>query len=71
MKDLILKYALQNALRYDGKANAGAVIGKVLSENPALKKEIAKISKEVQQIVKEVSSMPLDKQKKNTIYLTR
>ena len=63
MKDVILKYALQNALKYNGKANAGAVIGKVLSENPALKKEIAKLGKEIQQIVKEVNSMPVEKQK--------
>ena len=38
MKDLILKYALQNAVRFKGKAHIGAVIGKVLAENPELKK---------------------------------
>jgi len=65
MKDLILKYALQNAVKYDGKANPGAVIGKVLSENPELKKEIASISKEIQKIVKEVNLMKLEKQKEN------
>src|SRR3989344_2077881 len=32
MKDLILKYALQNAVRYKGKANIGAVIEKVQEE---------------------------------------
>ncbi len=63
MKDLILKYALQNAVRYNGKANPGAIIGKVLSENPSLRKDIAKISKEIQKIVKEVNSMKAEEQK--------
>ncbi len=62
MKDLILKYALQNAVRYNGKANPGAVIGKVLSENPSLKSKIKEIAKEVQKTVKEVNSMRLEKQ---------
>jgi len=63
MKDLILKYALQNAVRYNGKANLGAVIGKVLSENPALKRKIKEVSKEIQRIIKEVNSISLEKQK--------
>lgn len=63
MKDLILKYSLQNAVRYNGKANPGAIIGKVLSENPSLKKDIARISKEIQKIVKEVNSMKAEEQK--------
>ncbi len=36
MQDNIKKYALQNAVKFDGKANIGAVIGKVLSDNPLL-----------------------------------
>ena len=47
MKELILKYALQNAVKYQGKANIGAVIGKVLAENPKLKKDTKKLSKEI------------------------
>ena len=55
MKDLILKYALQNAVRYKGKANIGAVIGKVLAENPELKKDTKKLSQEIKKIVDEVN----------------
>ncbi|MCH8328891.1 MAG: hypothetical protein IIB81_00690, partial [Nanoarchaeota archaeon] len=51
MKDLILKYALQNAVKYKGKANIGAVIGKVLAENPGLKKDMKKLSKEIKKTV--------------------
>jgi glutamyl-tRNA synthetase len=64
MKDLILKYALQNAVKFRGKANIGAVIGKVLAENPGLKKDMKKLSKEIKEIVDEVNSLGLEKQKK-------
>jgi len=47
MDDLILKYALQNAVKFKGKAHIGAVIGKVLAENPKLKKDMKKVSKEI------------------------
>ena len=39
---MIEKYVLQNAVKFNGKANSGAVVGKVLQENPDLKKEIKK-----------------------------
>lgn len=42
LKKDIEKYALHNAVKYGGKANAGAVIGKLLSEKPELKGIITK-----------------------------
>lgn len=62
-KELILKYALQNAVFYGGKANAGAVMGKVLSENPGLKKDIAKLGKEIAEAVKAVNKLKPAEQK--------
>lgn len=47
MKGLILKYALQNAVKFKGKANIGAVIGKVLAENPELNNVIKNIDVEI------------------------
>ncbi len=58
-KDLILKYALQNAVNFKGKANPGAVIGKVLAESKSDPKEVAI---EVNKIIKEVNSMKLEDQ---------
>jgi len=63
MKELILKYALQNAVKYKGKSNIGAVIGKVLAENPELKKKAKKLSNEIKKIVHHVNSLSIDKQK--------
>ena len=62
-KELILKYALQNAINYSGKANPGAVIGKVLSENPNLKSKIKEVSKEIAKTVEEVNKLNLQEQK--------
>jgi len=59
----IRKYALQNAVKYKGKANIGAVIGKVLAENPKHKKDMKKLSKDIKKIVEEVNSLGLEKQK--------
>ena len=64
MKQLILKYALQNAVKYKGKANIGAIIGKVLAENPQLKKDMKKLSKEIKKTVDDVNSLGFEKQKK-------
>ncbi|MBS3156462.1 glutamate--tRNA ligase [Candidatus Woesearchaeota archaeon] len=62
MKDIILKHALNNAVQFNGKANPGAVIGKVLQENPKLKERIKELSKEINEIVKEVNSLSLEEQ---------
>ncbi|MFN6991704.1 MAG: hypothetical protein ACK4MM_03160, partial [Fervidobacterium sp.] len=67
MKDLnkaILKHALINAVEFDGKANIQAVLGKVLSEQPELKKDVKTVAKEVKKIVDDVNSWGLEKQKK-------
>jgi len=64
MKDLILKYVLQNAVKFKGKATIGAIIGKVLAENPELKDDVKKLSKEIKKVVDEVNSLSPEKQKK-------
>jgi glutamyl-tRNA synthetase len=63
MKTDILKFALQNAVQFDGKANANAVLGKMI---PLLgsKSEIPATAKEVATIVKQVNAMKPDEQKK-------
>ena len=64
LKTTIRKYALQNAVKFNGKANVGAVIGKVLAENPELKKDMKKLSRDIKNIVDEVDSLPKEEQKK-------
>ena len=64
MEEIILKHALNNAVQFNGKANPGAVIGKILQEDSKLKLKIGEISKKVNETVKKVNSMPIEKQKK-------
>ena len=64
LKTAIKKYALQNAVKYGGKANPGAVIGKIFAESPNLKEKAKDISSEVSKIIKEINSMSLEKQEK-------
>ena len=60
----IEKYALLNAVKYEGKANPGAVIGSVIKENPKAKDNMKELSQKVQEIIKKINSMSLDEQKK-------
>lgn len=62
MDEIILKYALQNAIKFNGKANVGAVVGKIFAEKPESKGP--DLAKKVAETVKKVNSMSLDEQKK-------
>jgi glutamyl-tRNA synthetase len=62
MKKTILKHALQNAKKFDGKASMGAVIGKILAENPKLKESIKKLSGDIKEVVDDVNSWTQSKQ---------
>ncbi|MBI2541402.1 glutamate--tRNA ligase [Candidatus Woesearchaeota archaeon] len=64
LRNTIRIYALQNAVRYKGKANPGAVIGKVLAENPELRANAKEIGDEAAKAVKEVNKIPFEKQEK-------
>lgn len=58
----VRKYALQNAAQYGGKANAGAVIGKILAENPSLKPLIKEVAAAVNNALKSVNRLGVEKQ---------
>ncbi len=64
LRELARKYALQNAVFFNGKSNAGAVIGKIMAENP----EAKSMARDVQSIafeeVNNVNKLDLEEQKK-------
>jgi glutamyl-tRNA synthetase len=60
----IEKFALHNAVKYEGKANLGAVLGQMFSHHPELKSKAKEMSAKVSEIVKKVNSMKLDEQLK-------
>jgi len=63
IKELVLK----NAVSHKGKSVAGAIIPKILGQEPELKSEIKKLMPTIQKIVKEINSMNLDAQKKELL----
>lgn len=56
----ILRYALENAVKFDGKANPKNIIGKIFQKNKNVK--IKDILPEVEKVVKEVNSMSVEEQ---------
>lgn len=56
VQDLILKYVLQNAVRY-GKAEVGPIVGKVIGEKPQLKTKTKELVAEIRKIVEEVNKL--------------
>lgn len=58
----ILKYSLNNAVKFNGKANAGAVLGKILGENPNLKNDIDETKKKILEAIAKVNKMPAEEQ---------
>jgi glutamyl-tRNA synthetase len=63
LRELIQKAALLNALQYGGKAQAGALIGRIISERQELKTEAKELSGLIGKVVKEVNSLSVDEQK--------
>jgi glutamyl-tRNA synthetase len=56
LEDVIRKYALKNALDY-GKAEKGAVVGKVIAEFPDAKKNMKETIQKINEIVNEVNKL--------------
>ena len=64
LEAVIRKYALQNAFMFSGKASLGAVIGKVMAEDPEMRAKAKEVSAKAKSIVEEVNRMTPEAQKK-------
>jgi glutamyl-tRNA synthetase len=62
LDSLIRKYALQNAVFFDGEANAKAVVGKVLAEDKSLRSKGEEVTALAEKIVDEVNALTLEEQ---------
>lgn len=60
----IRNIALQNAIKYEGRANQGTVISHLLASHPELKSNIKELAKDVAGIIKEISSLSVEQQRK-------
>jgi len=64
LNEIMRKIALLNAIKHDGKAQVGPVIGKVLGEKPELKTKVKELSTLVNDVIKEVNSLTLNEQRR-------
>jgi glutamyl-tRNA synthetase len=64
IKELIRKFALLNAIRHEGKAQTGPVVGKVLAEKPELRTKVKEITALVNKVVEEVNTLSISEQKR-------
>ncbi len=60
----VRKHALANAVEHGGKADAGAVLGRLIAEDPSVKTRIKEIITEIKKTVDEVNSLSPEQQKK-------
>ncbi len=66
IKDLdkkIKAYALKNAIHYGGRANPGAVVSALFNEGLE-KSEVKSVIPKIQEVIKEISKLPVEKQEK-------
>lgn len=57
IRELIEKYALQNAVKYKAAPNAGAVMGKLMGEHPELRSRAKEITPEIRAVLAEIEKM--------------
>jgi glutamyl-tRNA synthetase len=63
LKELIRKAALLNAVSHDSKAQAGAMVGKILGERADLRSKVKELAAVINMVVGEVNSLSVEEQK--------
>lgn len=63
VRTLIRKIVLLNAVKHDGKAQTGPVMGKILGERPELRSKIKETTNLINDVIKEVNGLSYDAQK--------
>jgi glutamyl-tRNA synthetase len=63
LREFVRKVALLNALQHGGKAQTGAIMGRVIGERQELKTKVAELSGLINQVVEEVNELSSNEQK--------
>ncbi len=61
LRETVRKIAAQNAIKHDGRADPSSVMGKLLSLRPELRSSIREIMPVINEVCREISSIPLEK----------
>jgi len=60
--NVVLKYTLQNSIKFKGNPNPKAIMGKILGENPDLRKKAGDVSKTINTVIDEIKNLSLEEQ---------
>ena len=64
LKSLIKKHALANAIKFKGKPNHGAVLGQVVKDMPEVKSDMARLNKQIFEIIDIITKLTVKEQEK-------
>jgi len=64
LRESIRKIALLNAVKHEGKAQTGPVVGKILGEKPEYRTKVKEVSDLVNAVIREVNGLSLHEQTK-------
>jgi glutamyl-tRNA synthetase len=64
LRELVRKAVLLNALQHGGKAQAGAIVGKIIGERQELKTQAKELSGLIGKVVTEINSLSTEEQKR-------
>lgn len=64
LRELIQKFVLLNAVRHEGKAQAGPVLGKLLAEKPDLRPSVKEVTPVIAEVLTEINALPQAEQKR-------
>lgn len=62
MEDRIIILALENAIKFNGKANPGAIVGKIIQEFPDAKKDMKNTMALINEKAKDINELNLEEQ---------
>ncbi len=66
-EETIKKLALENAIKFKGKANPKALVGSLIKIHPEAKKEMQTLMKTINEIVEEINQLGFEKQKEELL----
>ena len=69
LREFILISALENAIKFKGKANQGAIVGKLFVYDPSLKENMKEVMPILSSIIKETNSLSQQEQEKKLLEL--
>ncbi|MHA1234735.1 MAG: glutamate--tRNA ligase, partial [Promethearchaeota archaeon] len=69
IKRLLLTYSLENSVKFGGKLNKKAVLGKLIGKNPELRSQIKEVKLILDKIALEVSKLTLHEQEAKLLKL--